>query len=424
MPAFEHSAEPRPITNPSSKYRDDAPRLPVNIMKDPRVAKGSTYDGRRRVLDEANAILSSSAGGAAVEKSRARKPRKKSKSIYDYRPSKQSRDDLDLMEYLVEQVVPIAVRTVDTQTSVFEARPDSPEYVPRKTGIDNGTQLSDEVFDFDREIVEMLGVIVGKTMEQALLEVEAEEEIAALEREGERLLGERKKEQEDIELREKESIELLRGKKARVAREKEEAEARDNLRMKVAGVRMMKQILPVSKQAIYDKEVKEKRWIVNDISTHFMPWLYRNVTEKLAEEEVGRVYVDGVIEYALKMAKVQYEEGAAVAAAQAAEEAAAQAAANAARVGKVKINITATSLGMAADVVVGPLPITGVTTVKELEGLIIEWLKTEAVDFVMPEEGFLRLGYEGVVLSGETVVMDIKGNLEVVPPAAAASAEA
>jgi hypothetical protein len=82
---------------------------------------------------------------------------------------------------LVEQVAPIAVSSVDTQTAQFEARPPSPEFVPMKTGIDMTTQLSDEVFDFDIEVGPLLQVIVGKTMEQALLEVEGEAELRALE---------------------------------------------------------------------------------------------------------------------------------------------------------------------------------------------------------------------------------------------------
>eukprot|EP00520_Triparma_pacifica_P014200 CAMPEP_0118663992 /NCGR_PEP_ID=MMETSP0785-20121206/17755_1 /TAXON_ID=91992 /ORGANISM="Bolidomonas pacifica, Strain CCMP 1866" /LENGTH=40 /DNA_ID= /DNA_START= /DNA_END= /DNA_ORIENTATION= len=40
MPAYEHSNEPKAITG-KAKYRDDMV-LPTNIMKDPRVAKGST----------------------------------------------------------------------------------------------------------------------------------------------------------------------------------------------------------------------------------------------------------------------------------------------------------------------------------------------------------------------------------------------
>ena len=63
MPAFEHSSAPMPITGKKGKYRDDM-LLPTNIMKDPRVAKGSTYSAHhKKVKAEAQAILSRSIGG-------------------------------------------------------------------------------------------------------------------------------------------------------------------------------------------------------------------------------------------------------------------------------------------------------------------------------------------------------------------------
>lgn len=180
MPAFEHAAEPRAITG-KAKYRDDM-LLPTNIMKDPRVAKGSTYSAHhKKVKAEAQALLSKSMGRGGEVGKEKRRPVKKKKSIYDYKPKEAGDNALDLAPHLVEQVAPIAVSSVDTQTAQFEARPPSPEFVPMKTGIDMTTQLSDEVFDFDIEVGPLLQVIVGKTMEQALLEVEGEAELRALE---------------------------------------------------------------------------------------------------------------------------------------------------------------------------------------------------------------------------------------------------
>ena len=48
MPAYDHASEPRAITGAKAKYRDDSERLlPTNIMKDPRVVKGSTYSAHQ-----------------------------------------------------------------------------------------------------------------------------------------------------------------------------------------------------------------------------------------------------------------------------------------------------------------------------------------------------------------------------------------
>lgn len=52
----------------------------------------------------------------------------------------------------------------DTQTDDFEERPQTPDFVPKKTGVDASTQIevSDKLFDFEAEIQPMLAVLVGK----------------------------------------------------------------------------------------------------------------------------------------------------------------------------------------------------------------------------------------------------------------------
>ena len=58
------------------------------------------------------------------------------------------------------------------------ARPATPAYIAKKTGIDKITQIEDyDLFDYDREVQPILNVLLSKTVEQALLEVEEETEI-------------------------------------------------------------------------------------------------------------------------------------------------------------------------------------------------------------------------------------------------------
>ena len=50
--------------------------------------------------------------------------------------------------------------------------------MPKKTGIDKITQIGDyDLFDYDREVQPILNVLLTKTCEQALLEVEEETEL-------------------------------------------------------------------------------------------------------------------------------------------------------------------------------------------------------------------------------------------------------
>lgn len=53
---------------------------------------------------------------------------------------------------------------METQTDEFEARPQTPDFVPKKTGVDVSTQIepSDNLFNFDLELQPLLAVLVGK----------------------------------------------------------------------------------------------------------------------------------------------------------------------------------------------------------------------------------------------------------------------
>jgi hypothetical protein len=51
-------------------------------------------------------------------------------------------------------------------------------YIPKKTGVDFFCQVeNDDLFDFDREVLPILNVLVTKTLEQSVLELEEEQEI-------------------------------------------------------------------------------------------------------------------------------------------------------------------------------------------------------------------------------------------------------
>jgi hypothetical protein len=70
-----------------------------------------------------------------------------------------------------------------TQTDAFLDRAPSPLYIPQKSGVDVATQVFEgELFDFDYEVEPILEVIVGKTIEQAMMEVMEEQELDMLRR--------------------------------------------------------------------------------------------------------------------------------------------------------------------------------------------------------------------------------------------------
>ena len=83
--------------------------------------------------------------------------------------------------YLEELELSIPQDSISTQTDAFLDRAPSPVYIPVKSGVDASTQIYDgELFDFDMEVEPILEVLVGKVIEQSLMEVLEEEELRAL----------------------------------------------------------------------------------------------------------------------------------------------------------------------------------------------------------------------------------------------------
>lgn len=97
--------------------------------------------------------------------------------------------------------------------------------MPKKTGIDKITQIEDyDLFDYDREVQPILNVLLTKTVEQAILEVEEETELDEI-RKFKRECGKRKQtERDDWEQEVKKEIARIKQKNkalnnARVKRE-------------------------------------------------------------------------------------------------------------------------------------------------------------------------------------------------------------
>ena len=110
------------------------------------------------------------------------KKNKKKVSPYDIRPSGNPRIDVNLNFFLTDSTnIKPPQSNSDCQTDKFQEKPVSPKYTPKKTGRDVYTQVQDnELFSFDREVQPIIEVVVTKTLEQAVIEIEEEEEIAKI----------------------------------------------------------------------------------------------------------------------------------------------------------------------------------------------------------------------------------------------------
>jgi hypothetical protein len=191
-------AAPR-VVESRAKYRedeDDEDRLALNIMYDKRVFRGNTHNMN---------MITKNMTPAQQEELRVREEREKKKvemikrqliefkkrnhkgeeTLYDLRPGPPARIEVDLTYFLTEQGKdegPVT-KTEVAQTDTFLPKPPSPKYVPKKTGIDAETQVGDyDLFYFDDAVMPILNVVVDKTLETALLEVEEESELKSIDK--------------------------------------------------------------------------------------------------------------------------------------------------------------------------------------------------------------------------------------------------
>merc|ERR1712216_74974 len=177
--AYQFASEPRAVA-PRKKFREPEPVSNVNIMWDRRVVRGNTYAAQ---------IVATAAPDVVQQLQRdvQDQNRPKQRDANEFRaPTPEpvhGRHHIDVQTdaYLEEVSDKVPEHDVDTQTDEFLDRPASPLFVPIKTGVDKETQiLEGDLFDFELEVEPILDVLVGKTLEQSMMEVMEEEELAEL----------------------------------------------------------------------------------------------------------------------------------------------------------------------------------------------------------------------------------------------------
>jgi len=271
-----------------------------NIMYDRRVIRGNTY---------ALHTLPAHAQPDPIEvqrqqeaKRRALARRKAREQIRTRTPEPvHNRKNIDVQTelYLEELSDRIEEADVDVQTDAFLDRPPSPLFIPQSTGKDIATQIEDgDLFDFDLEVKPIVETLVGKTVEQALMEVAEEEELAQI----------REQQREYEELRNAEMIELqrleeqerrLRAEKDRRMKQAQEAlQLEQDIAQKIAARAFAKAYLQDLVPSVFNN-LRENGYfydpVEHEIETSFMPWLMNQTMTQVNNLILGRTILDSII---------------------------------------------------------------------------------------------------------------------------------
>lgn len=406
--SYSFSSEPRAV---KAKYRPPADetnnrQAPQNIHFDPRVSRGCTYSSNTNVMPE-----------VPQQVKKKKKTRVKPKDLFSIKPDTQKYVPVPLEQYLIEQTNDVETREQCEQTDAFKQRFQPTNYytrsIPKRTGVDASTQIEPEdgLFDFDLEVTPLLNVIINKTLEVSLMEVEEEEELKAIRAEKENYMEIRRKERQEIAQVEKaehakflEKEELKKTEKARVWCEFE-------VNLKVASNGLAKILSEEAQKAVFNQLKQEDFFYDPDermVDNEFMPWLYAGIEKKYTLKKQARELADCLLHASLKrqvleqdvhwlqnqarMASADVEEDFDYVEPELPE-------------GFIRIFLEGkegSKLGIEA---IGPIPVNADETMEETEKKIEIWLKENIGEYTPPDGGFLKLAYGGKELSSSNSLL-------------------
>ncbi|XP_073927325.1 radial spoke head protein 3 homolog isoform X2 [Castor canadensis] len=300
---YTYTSRPRAVPCQRRRYRDillqpeDEPLHYGNIMYDRRVVRGNTYALPIGQLPGQPDPLELQRQQQAKRRALARKRAQQQLRPRTPEPV-EGRKHVDVQTELYLEEIADRVIEVDMecQTDAFLDRPPTPLFIPAKTGKDVATQiLEGELFDFDLEVKPMLEVLVGKTIEQSLLEVMEEEELATL-----RSNQYAYEEIRNIELAE---VQRLEEQERRHREEKERRKQQqwdivhkhNETALKISARAFAQRYLADLLPSVFDS-LRDSGYfydpIERDIEVGFLPWLMNEVEKTMEFNMVGRTVLD------------------------------------------------------------------------------------------------------------------------------------
>eukprot|EP00878_Enallax_costatus_P019311 GHUV01020372.1.p1 GENE.GHUV01020372.1~~GHUV01020372.1.p1 ORF type:complete len:389 (+),score=161.74 GHUV01020372.1:695-1861(+) len=317
---YSHAAEPQAVQQRRAKYREDEATLSSNIMFDRRVVRGNTYASR---ILPAEPVLQLRSKQGSTNASPTRRAPGKARSIATPEPVEGRRHmDVQTDVYLEELTDVVAEADSTTQTDAFLDRPPSPQFVPPKTGVDTATQIEQgELFNFDAEVEPLLEVLVGKVLEQALMEVLEEEELAALKQHQQHFEAIRSAELVAAQRLEAAERRKMEEKERRLKQERERKERERVVRAKVAASAFARGYLNGIVKSVF-QQLEDTGYfydpIEREVEVEFLPWLTQQAVSHLEQGMLARTVVAQIVADAVALKQNREEEAIAMADAQAA----------------------------------------------------------------------------------------------------------
>jgi hypothetical protein len=289
-------------------YREPEDPLNSNIMHDRRVVRGNTYAAQvltSTAQEEAERLRQDE--DATQRKRIEREQRYNSRQAPSTPPPPGGRKHIDVQtdNYLEELTDKVPEVEEETQTEAFMDRPPSPLFIPSKTGHDMATQIEPgDLFDFDMEVVPILEVLVGKTLEVSMMEVMEEEELATIRMHQENFEQTRNAELAEVQRLEAEAKRKFGEKQRRMKEQAARIADQAQLKEKVAARSFAKNYLSDLHSSVFETLMDAGHFydpVQKEVKDEFMPWVMDAVVDQLANVAMSRTLADGVIGAAMQL---------------------------------------------------------------------------------------------------------------------------
>ena len=311
--------------NFSHRSSEDAPQ---NIMHDRRVIRGSTLALRRQIENRLNDINSQSFNNYSHSRNQAKAKAKKRSTQYRRKQQPQHfgrnrnsnllkspqpvhgrlHAEIQTDPYLEQIYVKKHEKDLATQTDPFLDRPSTPLFIPKLSGKCVATQIEDgDLFDFDKEVEPILEVLIGKTIEQSLMEVLEEEELKSFAKYKADFQQKRNQELVKCQRLEEEQRRANEEKQRRIKQAQEQKEKEEILEKRIEAQRIATEFMENIENSVFEELDKRGYFydpIKREIETVFMPKLLQNVEKQMNDVKVANMIMDDIInEFVASMVK-------------------------------------------------------------------------------------------------------------------------
>lgn len=289
----QFASAPQPV-GARTKYRDDTDKN--NIMNDKRVVRGNTYAS----LVQPQQDMAEVQKQREAQRRRLMRANQTQKHVESVEPVPGRKHmDIQTDSYLEELTERTVEFEAETQTDFLLDRPPSPLFMPAKIGVDVDTQIYDgDLFDFDMEVEPVLEVLVGKTLEQSMMEVLEEEELESLRRHQEDF--EKRRNTEMLEVQRMEAAEKRRSDEMQRRMAQASAQREQDLSV-------MKKVVSRSVAASHLVSLKDRALahltdagvfaskIEGAVDSVFLPNLLKTITGQMQQQAENRTVVENVM---------------------------------------------------------------------------------------------------------------------------------